>query len=238
MNYSSKLWHQASKPDQPPRYLIFAIVAVVGIVIPGWVGCLLCFGQPVDVVQTNQRGLQNDESGEVGPIGIHPAAVGEDADFSHGENAVFHGHGEKVCASGCAVSRHPTDRLGKREYLRLIDQLAAEPASIEQEEADSSLALDTLVFYGRQTSQKMKRYGTGDLSAEAVASLERELKYTHARISIRVVDEAGETRSWLAPTKVPFDRRHVFSMETHQLQPLVTSGTVKRVGRDHLWTRL
>jgi hypothetical protein len=45
-------------------------------------------------------------------------------------------------------------------------------------------------------------------------------------------------RSWLDPTEVPFDRRHVFEMEASGVQPLVTSGTVKRVGLYHLWTRL
>jgi len=37
---------------------------------------------------------------------------------------------------------------------------------------------------------------------------------------------------------VPFDRRHVFEMKTNSLQPLVTSGTVKRVGLNHAWIRL
>ena len=176
-----------------------------------------------------------------------PATALEDDDFSHGENAVFHGHGDQVCASGCSASRHPTDRLSKREYQRLINQVTTEAmsaqsnksaASAESHPADSSLALDTLLFYGRQTSKMIQRYGTFELPVTVAESLKRELKYTHALLSIRVVDEAGETRSWLAPTKVPFDRRHVFSMEAKRLQPLVTSGTVKRVGRDHLWTRL
>jgi hypothetical protein len=37
---------------------------------------------------------------------------------------------------------------------------------------------------------------------------------------------------------VPLDRRHVFKMDTKDLPPLITSGTVKRVGLHHLWTRL
>jgi len=52
------------------------------------------------------------------------------------------------------------------------------------------------------------------------------------------LDEAGEVRSWLPATRVPLDRRHEFDMEVHDVQRLITSGTVKRVGLDHLWTRL
>jgi len=58
------------------------------------------------------------------------------------------------------------------------------------------------------------------------------------RISLRILDEAGRVRSRINGVRVPLDRRHVFEMENEGLQPLVTSGTVKRVGLDHLWTRL
>ena len=57
-------------------------------------------------------------------------------------------------------------------------------------------------------------------------------------MEVRVVDEHREIRCWLLPTSVPFDRRHVFELETANVQPLVVSGTVKRVGLNHLWTRL
>ena len=37
---------------------------------------------------------------------------------------------------------------------------------------------------------------------------------------------------------VPLDRRHEFDMQVNNVQPLITSGTVKRVGLYHLWNRL
>ena len=252
MNCITKSSHRSGTWGIPTRYPFCAFLACASILILGWNGALVCFGQPSRIADSPADKLvespagPDEFGGEVGPIpsigSISPRPGSADVvagpDFSHGENAVFHGHGEKVCASGCSISRHPTDRLTKREYLRLIDQLAADVDPPEHEPADSSFALDSLLFYGRQTSQLMKRYGTGNLSPATAESLKRELKYTHAKISIRVIDESGETRSWLTPTKVPLDRRHVFSMQTQRLQPLVISGTVKRVGRDHLWTRL
>ena len=68
--------------------------------------------------------------------------------------------------------------------------------------------------------------------------LDDELKKTHVLVSLRVLDESGAIRSKLTNVRVPLDRRHVFAMQNEGLQPLVTSGTVKRVGLDHLWTRL
>ncbi len=252
-------------PARTAAYLILSFLAFSGILAGLAVGFVKSTdhsaSQPNEQIQ-NSAGSELpgsnavdrvdpvDPGGPVGPIhfvksvadpdggSASPATVFEGDDFSHGEHAVFHGHGDEVCASGCSASRHPTERLSKREYRRLIGELATQPQSGGAHPSDSSLALDTLLFYGRQTSKMIKRYGTYELPSAAVASLKSELEFTHALLSIRVVDESGETRTWLPPTKVPFDRRHVFSMETERLQSLVTSGTVKRVGRDHLWTRL
>lgn len=153
-------------------------------------------------------------------------------DFWHDDNAVFHAHGEEVCASGCAASRHPTEELSQEHYQQLLVQYARQPISEE------SSALEELLYFGPQTKKMIEQDGFGPLDSQRATFLWDELKITHAKISIRVVDEAGEVRTWLEPTLVPFDRRHVFKMETNNLQPLVTSGTVKRVGLDHIWVRL
>ena len=197
-----------------------------------------------------------DASGSVAPIDLgeftgsaafadghsNPLVHGGPPDFSHDDNAEFHGHGEQVCASGCAVSRHPTDLLTKQKYFDLLNRLRQKNQDDEQSSLlsteDSRLALDTLAFYGRQTNSMMKRFGVGGLPGDHAELLKRAMRHTHVMVAIRVTDESGAVRSWLDPTRVPLDRRHVFSMKTHRLQPLVTSGTVKRVGLDHLWTRL
>ena len=152
--------------------------------------------------------------------------------FGHDPRAAFHAHGEQVCASGCAASRHPTEELTRARFEQLIAQYASDPMSEE------SLAFETLLYFGRQTREMLAQVDELALDPLRASVLARELAVTHAQISIRVVDEHGEIRTSLPPTSVPFDRRHVFDMDTNRVQPLVTSGTVKRVGLYHLWTRL
>ena len=152
--------------------------------------------------------------------------------FGHDPRALFHAHGEKVCASGCAASNHPTETLTKARFKQLMSEFAEQPID------ETSLAYETLLYYGRQTKDLISSEGFGRLDPLRARSLWDESSRTHALISIRVVDEFGEIRTSLPPTSVPFDRRHVFAMDTNRVQPLVTSGTVKRVGLYHLWTRL
>ena len=151
---------------------------------------------------------------------------------AHDEGAIFEAHGEQVCASGCAASRHPTAELAEDQFRMLMADYARQPMS------EASRALEELLFYGPQTQKLINEIGYLNLDRTRAKFLRDELQRSHALISIRVIDEAGKVRSWLKPTRVPFDRRHVFEMEHKDLQPLVTSGTVKRVGLKHMWTRL
>ena len=105
-----------------------------------------------------------------------------------------------------------------------MTRCAAEPLD------ETGRAFETLLFYGRQARQL--------LESEGAAVLRRELARAHVRVSIRLTDERGVVRAELYPTRAPLDRRHVFEMKTHNVQPLVVSGTVKRVGLYHLWKRL
>lgn len=152
--------------------------------------------------------------------------------FFYGDSATFEAHGEQICASGCAASRHPTDTLTQSYFHELLDRFAVEPLS------ENSPALEELLYFGPQTKSMIEDSGFSPLDSSRASLLWEQLQISHAKISIRVVDESGEVRTWLEPTLVPFDRRHVFKMETNNLQPLVTSGTVKRVGLNHLWVRL
>lgn len=154
------------------------------------------------------------------------------SEFDHSFRAHFHAHGSQVCASGCAASRHPTKKLTGETFAQLLDDFAQQPLS------EQSPALENLCYFGRQARKRIEREGFGPLDRHRAEFLWKELGRTHARISIRVIDEHGEIRTWTPPTLVPLDRRHVFEMETKNLQPLETSGTVKRVGLYHLWTRL
>ena len=155
------------------------------------------------------------------------AYQGDDED----EWATFEPHGELVCASGCSLSRHPTSELTTSRFEELIAELAEGPME------GSNEALETLLYFGRQTSEKIEQGGF-ELEESRLEFLQKELLLTHANIQIRVVDQSGVVRSWLPESRVPLDRRHVFEMKTENVQPLVTSGTVKRVGLNHAWVRL
>lgn len=149
----------------------------------------------------------------------------------HDEWVTFEPHGELVCASGCALSRHPTAELTSSRFEELIAELAEGPMD------GSNEALETLLYFGRQTSGEIEQGGF-ELEESRLEFLKKQLLLTHASVQIRVVDDSGVVRSWLPETRVPLDRRHVFEMKTRNVQPLVTSGTVKRVGLNHVWVRL
>jgi hypothetical protein len=163
------------------------------------------------------------------PLAAYPGVGGL---FVHDRRATFHAHGERMCASGCAASRHPTETLTREQFFALRQEMTCGPLD------ETNRALETLLYYGRQSRDLLSREGFGPLGPRQGDFLWAELARTHARISLRIVDESGQVRSKMRKTIVPLDRRHVFEMESHNLQPLITSGTVKRVGLDHLWTRL
>ena len=170
------------------------------------------------------------------PISFNPfsvqARIMSHADFTKDLRASFEPHGEEICASGCAATRHPTKELTKEYFHQLLRDFAGQPMD------ETSFALESLCYFGRQSFLLLEEEGDHPLDPLRSAFLRRELRRNHATVEVRVVDEFGETRSWLPPTRVPLDRRHVFDMEVADVQPLVTSGTVKRVGLYHLWNRL
>jgi hypothetical protein len=152
--------------------------------------------------------------------------------FAHDDRATFHPHGDRVCASGCAASRHPTEGLTNARFRKLLAEYSIEPLH------EPGVALETLLYYGRQAATLLDSEGTGPLDGLRAALLKRELARQQAEVEIRVLDARGRVRASLPLTKVPLDRRHEFELDTHNLQPLVASGTVKRVGLDYLWMRL
>lgn len=180
------------------------------------------------------------ESGLVPPIhlpGSLPVFASQTSNVSkdlltHDPTALFEPHGVQVCASGCAASRHPTKTLTREHFENLIVAYTYEPMD------QTNNALEELVYFGSQTRKMIEFYGVGQLDTPRAKFLWDQLKYDKAKVSIRVLDQSGTIRTWIEPTVVPFDRRHVFEMQTNDIQPLVTSGTVKRVGLNHIWARL
>ncbi|MCG8587548.1 MAG: hypothetical protein MI757_22810, partial [Pirellulales bacterium] len=204
VNHSDKTTSDESPPAKKPSGPLIEPIHVPGV-MPGWQA--------------------------TGDAALHTLVSATDI-FAHDSGAVFHAHGEEICASGCAASNHPTKELTADHFQELMAAYAVEPMS------EDSPSLESLLYFGRQTREMIEADGFGPLDSQRARFLWNELARTHAHISMRVVDEHGEVRSWLEPTEVPFDRRHVFDMHVKRVQPLYTSGTVKRVGLYHLWTRL
>jgi hypothetical protein len=157
-----------------------------------------------------------------------------DAESGH---AIAHPHGKKICASGCAQDQHPTPPLPKAEFEKLMAQFAKEPMS------EDSKALQSLLFYGRQSLRYLDQLGDQQLDtlldAERAAFLRKQLECTHVYVELRMVDEHGVVRLWNKPARVPLDIRYGFDYQTTDYQEIEEStGTVKRVGLNHLWQRI
>jgi len=140
------------------------------------------------------------------------------------------GRQKPSCAS-CGDARHPTPPLLKADYDRLLAQYALEPIQ-------ESAALDALCYYGIQTRDMLAQFGTGTLDKEREEFLRREVRRTHAFLSVRVIDEHGVVRVSMMRKRVQFDRRsHHEVDEVVDVVPPEISGTVKRVGLYHIWAR-
>ena len=138
-----------------------------------------------------------------------------------------------ACAAGCAADPAPIPLLGLKTFNDLLDAFADDPMTGESD------ALETLLFHGERALELLRRGGAGPLDDERAAFLQRELTRTHALVEVRLVDEAGRERARFQPHRVLLGERvHTGFDETFDLQPLDYSGTVRRVGLHHLWTRL
>lgn len=151
----------------------------------------------------------------------------------HSGRAHPHPHGDKVCASGCALSRHPTPRLTESEFERLVTRLVQNPYD--------DRALDELLFYGPQALaqlQSSKQAIIRLLPEEVHAMLQHELNRRFGTVALRLVTDSGKVLAELPAQRVPLDLRHEFDMREHGIPQLLASGTIKRVGRYRLWSRL
>ena len=142
-------------------------------------------------------------------------------------------HGHQACATGCAVSHHPTPRLTRDRCRALLAEYQQTPFALE------SASLDALLYYGAQTRFQLRQASLRDLlDAKHLTFLERELSRERAIVSLRLIDQHGNVRAECPATEVPQHVRQVFKCDVYDLQPLVSSGTVKRVGKNHIWQRL
>jgi hypothetical protein len=136
------------------------------------------------------------------------------------------------CTGGCATSSHEPLPLSESELRKAFDGVAGRAAG------EPSPALETLLFHAPQTRDYLNTMGAR-LTESQRAFLERELNRSHVQFELRILDEAGVERLRLEPRRVPLRiKQHLHAEHHRNLQPPEISGTLYRVGLDHLWARL
>ena len=188
-------------------------------------------GALCSLVIANQRASAPDDSRQRLRSKVEPRFIESAPNHdSVNSRAHAHPHGNQVCASGCAKSNHPTPLLVKTRFVKLISQLTGQ--------SSRQKAIDSLLYYGPQTKQRLRLTSNLQLSSHDRDLLEQELKRDFVHVEFRLTSSAGRVIASLPPTRVPFDIRHEFDLEEHDIPTLSASGTVKRVGQHRLWARL
>ena len=90
--------------------------------------------------------------------------------FKSDTRARFHPHGKQVCASGCSASNHPTPKLTEEQFRQLMSRFSAEPLD------ETSEALESLLFYGRQTRSFLEKSAPAQLDTTRLKFLRRAIK--------------------------------------------------------------
>lgn len=166
---------------------------------------------------------------------IAPALAADDVvgvDIELPEIPGHHDDEQKKHCHGCSLGHHEIPPYTDEVYREAVESYARMPYWQQSE------GLDTLLFYGDETLEKLEKLGTGSLSAEHLAFLRRELTRTHAVVHIRVVDEHGEVRVDYGPERVPLKvKEHLWAKENGNLFAMSFNGTVVRTGLYHLWSR-
>ncbi len=137
------------------------------------------------------------------------------------------------CVAGCGAADDRSPHLEARAYDELLARFAKESP------AAGSPALETLLFHHHDARRLLAERGPGPLDPERAAFLKRELAREEAWIDVRVVDAEGVERVRLGRRAVPLDiKQHLHPERRERLQQLEISGTVRRVGLYHLWSRI
>ncbi len=138
---------------------------------------------------------------------------------------------EEECTTGCSLAKHYVPVFTEFAYETKIREYGALPLDPDNP------ALETLLFYGGRTRSLIKELGTGDLDAEHLDFLRRELRRDHALVSLRMVDENGVVKVSYGPTSVPLGTKQHLQAVGENLSAMEFNGTVMRTGVNYLWSR-
>ena len=111
-----------------------------------------------------------------------------------------------------------------------------------------SLELDTLLFHDHETLHRLdaKSAPNGATSqstplpnsAEWESFIRKELQRKDVTVTIRVVDATGAERATIVEQWVIGEKGHHLVTEVVGVPAFEASGTLVRVGREHLWVRM
>ena len=137
----------------------------------------------------------------------------------------------ETCHGGCAAVKAHVDHLEEAELEKLIEALATQEIGEESEE------LDSLLYYWREAEPHLKEHGRGSLSEVQYTYLLGELARHAVTIHIRIIGDDKDTRIELTH-RLTFGRRtHMHPDLTKGVQTPEITGTVQRVGLNHIWAR-
>jgi hypothetical protein len=133
-------------------------------------------------------------------------------------------------ATGCGVTcaPPPTQPPSAAELRALLREVAAAPTGAHTD------AIDALLFVGPHTRAHLDAH-PGLLPESHEAWLRDELARQTVKVAFRLQDDTGVLASGEA--SVPLGRKQHLELDGGLLGPLSVSGSVKRVGLHHLWTR-
>ena len=133
------------------------------------------------------------------------------------------------CQGTCQVDA--PEALSDSAADALLAKVAAMPVGAE------SLELDTLLFHDHETRHRLDAKAVA-VGVEWEAFLRRELARRDVRVTIRVVDETGAERARIEDYWEIGVRAHHLVEDVKGVPPFEASGTLVRVGREHLWVRM
>ena len=136
------------------------------------------------------------------------------------------------CVGSCSAVSDGPSAVGAAKLRGWLQEFRGQPMSGE------SQALEALLFHREAARAELESAEALALDPKRRALLERELTRDAAFLEVRVRDTSGRVRLRLAKTRVALDEKQHLALSNDLAQHVEYSGTVKRVGLDHLWVRL
>jgi hypothetical protein len=139
---------------------------------------------------------------------------------------------DPTCVGSCSAVSDGPSKSDPAKIRAWLHAFASQPMSSE------SPALEALLFHREATKLELFSVEALALDTKRAEFLARELERDTAYLEVRVRDAAGRVRIRLPEQRVALDEKQHIETENDLAQHVEYSGTVKRVGLDHLWVRL